>query len=66
MSALTPVPTDPCALAGLIAHEHNDLSLGRSFPDLFSRLKAQEGYASATQIWGGACFWLDRTESEED
>jgi hypothetical protein len=40
--------------------------MGHAFPDLYSRLKAQEGYEAATRIWRNTCSWLDRSESEED
>jgi hypothetical protein len=65
VSALSPVPADPCALADLIAQEHHGPPMGHGFPDVFSRLKAQEGYVSATQIWRDACLCLDCNASEE-
>jgi hypothetical protein len=66
VSPLAPVPTDPCTLAELVAQENNNLPMGHAFPDLFSRLKAQEGYETAARIWHDACHWLDRNEPEED
>lgn len=66
VSPLAPVPAHPWALADLIAQEDNNLPMGHAFPDLFSRLKAQEGYETAARIWHDACFWLDWNESEED
>jgi hypothetical protein len=66
VSPLAPVPTDPCALADLVAQEDNDLPMGHAFPDMFSRLKAQEGYEPAARIWRDTCSWLNRNESEED
>lgn len=66
VSVLDPVPTESCALADLIAQENNYLPTGHAFPDLFSRVQAQEGYETASRIWSNACSWLDRDESEED
>ncbi|MFI5782632.1 hypothetical protein [Nocardia sp. NPDC051570] len=64
VSALPPLPTDSFALAELIAQEDDDLPTGHAFPDLFSRLKAQEGHETATTIWRNACYWLDHTGPE--
>jgi hypothetical protein len=61
----TPVPVDPYALADLIAQEDHDLSTGHAFPDLYSRLKAQEGYDTATRIWREACFWTGQLEDDD-
>ena len=68
VTVLAPLPTDQgsVALADLIAQEPNNLAPGHAFPDLFSRLKAQEGYETAALIWTNACRWLDHAESEED
>lgn len=63
---LEPVPTDPCLLAALIDDEPPGEPSGHAFPDLFSRLKAQEGYDTAARIWRDACRWLDRAESPQD
>ncbi|MBF6302268.1 hypothetical protein IU459_32715 [Nocardia amamiensis] len=66
VSVLPPVPTDPYALAELIAAEDDDQPREHTFPDLFSRLKAQQGYDSAAQIWRTACYQLEGDESEQD
>jgi hypothetical protein len=66
VSALAPVPAAPCTLADLIAQDDNNRPMGHAFPDLFSRLKAQEGYETAARIWRDACGWLDRNEPAED
>ncbi|MET9260326.1 hypothetical protein [Amycolatopsis sp. NPDC004079] len=65
-TSLAPVPTDPCVLAALIAGEPVGEPTGRAFPDLYSRLKAQEGYDASARIWGDACRWLDHVESAPD
>lgn len=61
-----PVPTDPCAVAELLQRESGTLPMGHAFPDMFSLLKAQEGYETAARIWNDACLWLNRNESEGD
>jgi hypothetical protein len=62
---LAPVPTDPFEVAELIGQVNLNLPTGHAFPDLYSRLKAQEGYEAATRIWGSACSWLYRDDSED-
>ncbi|MGW4784945.1 DUF1643 domain-containing protein [Streptomyces sp. NPDC004230] len=55
------VPTDPYALADRMDGEPHGDGTGRNFPNLFSRLHAQEGYDRARSIWGSACTaneWL--------
>lgn len=66
LTPLAPVSTDPCAVAELIQQKDGTLPMGHAFPDMFSRLKAQEGYETAARIWSDACFWLNRDESEGD
>lgn len=63
---LEPVPTDTYQMAVLISEEDNDQPMGHNFPDLFSRLKAQEGYETASKIWSDACWWLDYLELPTD
>jgi hypothetical protein len=60
------LPTDPAAIAELIDREDDDLPMGHAFPDLYSRLKAQQGYEEATQIWRTACHWLTYVDREDD
>lgn len=55
----SPVLADVAAVASLIEQEPDDVSPERRFPDLFSRLKAQEGYETASRIWREACRSLD-------
>jgi hypothetical protein len=66
IAPLPSVPTDPGELAYLVEQDPNDLPMGHAFPDLFSRLVAQQGYDSAARIWREACFWLDDNDSDED
>lgn len=65
VTPLCPLPTEPGAVAALIDQQDNDLPMGHAFPDLFSRLKAQEGYETAARIWHHACMWLDHDGSDE-
>lgn len=62
MAVEPPVPTEPASIVSLIEH---DLYNGEpdQFPDLFSRLAAQEGYDSAREMWRIACSSLDYDES---
>lgn len=60
-----PTPTDPLVVADLVAQENRDLPEGHNFPDLFSRLKAQEGYERAARIHTEACRWLDHQADAE-
>jgi hypothetical protein len=60
-----PVPVDALALAGLVDRQDEDLPTGHAFPDLFARLKAQEGYEAARRIWRETCRWLDDDGSED-
>lgn len=55
---LSPVPTDAGALAELVREESQK---GREdeFPDLYSRLEAQEGDDNTRRIWSAACFAVD-------
>lgn len=62
---LAPVSTDPCEVALLLEQQDLNQPMGHAFPDLYSRLKAQEGYETATRIWRNACRWLDRDDSED-
>jgi hypothetical protein len=57
----SPVPTDAHALADLMlaARQSDYRSSEDTFPDLFSRLKAQESYEDANRMWETACSWLD-------
>ena len=62
-----PVPTGPPVVADLLAQEDHDLPMGHNFPDVFSRLKAQEGCEEAARIHAAACRWLDYlAEAETD
>lgn len=47
------------AFADLLDQEDHDLPMGHNYPDLFSRLKAQEGYEEAARIHSTACRLLD-------
>lgn len=62
---LPPLPTGSYALADLIMQEDYQGS-GREFPDLYSRLCAQEGPTDADKIWQGACWAVAITETEND
>ncbi|WP_016894145.1 hypothetical protein [Mycobacteroides abscessus] len=56
---LAPVVVEPVALGKMIAAEASARPDGRSFPDLYNRLAAQEGQEAAGRVWGAACRWLD-------
>lgn len=60
-----PVLADVPAVASLLEQEADDVPPDHWFPDLFSRLKAQEGYEAAERIWRDACHSLD-DDAEED
>lgn len=53
------VPKDPYELATLMHCEPGGDGTGRDFPDLWSRLYAQEGYEGAVRIWKRACAAYD-------
>lgn len=56
---LPPVWADSPAVASLIGQEPDGVPPEHRFPDLFSRLKAQEGHETASRIWRDACRSLD-------
>lgn len=67
VTPLDPVPAVWLSVAELMETEDDDLPTGHAFPDLFSRLKAQEGYETASRVWADACSWLDaETEQHDD
>lgn len=59
-----PVPASVLAVVSLIEQETDNMPVARCFPDLFSRLKAQEGYETAESIWRDACRLLDTLTPE--
>lgn len=59
-----PVLADAPAVASLVEQELADVPPEHRFPDLFSRLKAQEGYETASRIWRDACRSLDDAEAD--
>ena len=61
---LAPVSTDPFEVALLLEQQDLNQPIGHAFPDLYSRLKAQEGYETTLRIWGSACSWLCRDDPE--
>lgn len=65
VTPLAPVPTDSYSLVELIEQEDHDLPMGHAFPDLYARLKAQEGYELAARTWGSACAVLAHASEEE-
>lgn len=62
MAVIPPVPTEPSSIRDLIEQDSYTGQPDR-FPDLFSRLAAQEGYVAACEMWSAACSWLDRGET---
>lgn len=65
ITPLPPLPADALALSMLISEDDGALPMGHGFPDLFARLKAQEGYEAAARIWADALDWLDDDEPED-
>lgn len=59
------LPRDSMELANLMDGEQGDDGSGASFPDLFSRLHAQEGYEVAARLWGNACSLYDSMHAED-
>ncbi|MEU0390495.1 DUF1643 domain-containing protein [Streptomyces chartreusis] len=49
------VPTDPYALADLMDKDTSGDGTGHNFPDLYTRLHAQEGDERAKELWLKAC-----------
>lgn len=65
VAVLPPVPADAGLIAELIRQEdyHGD---PEQFPDLYSRLKAQEGFERGGEIWSSACTWFDHDDVVEE
>lgn len=60
------VPNDPEQLASLMGAEPAGDGSGRTFPDLWARLHAQEGYEPAVRIWTTACNAYDAFHGPAD
>ncbi|MFE9770000.1 DUF1643 domain-containing protein [Streptomyces sp. NPDC005808] len=58
------LPRDPYQLALLMDSDADGDGTGRTFPDLWARLHAQEGYEGACDIWGKACATYDAMHGE--
>ncbi|MDQ0847739.1 hypothetical protein QFZ68_007502 [Streptomyces sp. V1I6] len=53
------VDADPCALAEAMDDDQGGDGTGRNFPDLYTRLVAQEGHDCAAKLWSTACQAYD-------
>lgn len=62
ITVIPPVPTDAHGLTGLVKQESYSGDPDQ-FPDLYSRLAAQEGHESAGRLWSAVCYLLDHDET---
>ncbi|MFJ6784521.1 hypothetical protein [Streptomyces yangpuensis] len=60
------VPRDPYALAEAMDNDPDGDGTGRNFPDLYSRLCAQEPEAYASDLWKRACWAYDHMNAPSD
>lgn len=65
VTVLAPVPTDVCGLVEMIEKE-NYRGRADQFPDVYSRLVAQEGYELARRLWSAVCYQLADDETTAD